>query len=84
MTSPTPFTMTRMRLALKTTIVDQLWADEPAEVWQAVRRLSETGQERDEIFDRLIDVLSAQLSEAGEHEMDYDLDDYRKALGELA
>lgn len=74
----------RMRLALKTTIVDQLWADEPAEVWQAVRRLSETGQEREEIFDRLIDALSAQLTESGEHEMDYDVDDYRKALDELA
>lgn len=74
----------RMRLALKTTIVDQLWDDEPAEVWQAVRRLSENDLDRDEIFDRLIDALSGQLRETGEHEMDYDLDDYRKALGDLA
>ncbi len=73
----------QLRLALKTTIVDQLWADEPAEVWQAVRRLSEGGSERDEIFDRLIDALSGQLHDVGEHEMDYDIDDYRKALGEL-
>ncbi|MEC3977976.1 hypothetical protein [Amycolatopsis sp. H20-H5] len=70
----------RMRLALKTALVDQLWDNEPPEAWQAARRLREGGLEREEILDRLGDVLAGQLQEAGEDEMNFDLDDYREAL----
>jgi hypothetical protein len=73
----------RLRLELKTSLVDQLWEDEPAEVWQAVRRLRDGDLDRDEIFDRLSDVLASQLRESGPDTLDYDVDGYREALGKL-
>ncbi len=65
------------RLALKTSLVDQLWDNEPAEVWQAARRLQEADLDRDEIFDRLAEVLESQLRE---DTLDYDAEGYLEAL----
>jgi len=69
-----------LRLALKTTLVDQLWDDEPVELWQAVRRLQEAELDRDEIFDRLSDVLQSQLRESEPDTLDYDAEGYLEAL----
>lgn len=70
------------RLALKTTLVDQLWDNDPAELWQAVRRLQEADLDRDEIFDRLSDVLEGQLR--GESDaLEYDAEGYLEALRQV-
>jgi hypothetical protein len=70
----------RLHLALKTTLVDQLWDDSPEEVWPAALRLAERGLSRDEVLGELVAVLEGQLEETGEDRLDYDLDGYREAL----
>lgn len=74
----------RMQLALKTTIVDQLWDNEPAETWLAARRLRETGLEREQILDELGRVLNAQLRPTDADEMGFDLEEYRRALDAIS
>ncbi|MDQ7803927.1 hypothetical protein Q5425_09290 [Amycolatopsis sp. A133] len=69
------------RLILRATIVDQLWDNEPAEVWPAVERLQEGELDRDEIFEQLIDALENSLLD-GEN-LEYDADAYLEALAEL-
>ncbi len=69
------------RLALKTALVDLLWDNEPAELWQAVRRLQAADLDRDEIFDRLSDVLEGQLRES--ETLEYDAEGYLEALREV-
>jgi len=70
------------RLVLRATIVDQLWDDEPADVWQVVQRLQEGELDRDEIFERLIDALESSLLDS--ESLEYDADGYLEALAELA
>ena len=69
------------RLILRATIVDQLWDNEPAEVWPAVERLQEGELDRDEIFEQLIDALENSLLDA--ENLEYDADAYLEALAEL-
>ncbi|MFB9687115.1 hypothetical protein [Amycolatopsis plumensis] len=69
------------RLILRATIVDQLWDNEPAEVWQAAERLGEGELDRDEIFEQLIDALENSLLDA--ENLEYDADAYLEALAEL-
>ncbi|NBH07987.1 hypothetical protein [Amycolatopsis sp. SID8362] len=69
------------RLILRATIVDQLWDDEPADVWQTVERLQEGELDRDEIFEQLIDALEGSLVDG--ETLEYDPDAYVEALGEL-
>ncbi|WP_290056667.1 hypothetical protein [Amycolatopsis solani] len=69
------------RLILRATIVDQLWDDEPAEVWPAVERLQEGELDRDEIFEQLIDALEGSLVDG--ESLEYDADAYLEALAEL-
>ncbi|HKN52372.1 MAG TPA: hypothetical protein VJX66_07730, partial [Amycolatopsis sp.] len=71
-------------LVLKTALVDQLWENEPAELWEAVRRLQEDDLDRDEILDRLIGVLGGQLRESDSETLDYDEDAYREELEALS
>jgi len=69
------------RLILRATIVDQLWDNEPAEVWPAVERLQEGELDRDEIFEQLIDALENSLLDA--ENLEYDADAYLEALAGL-
>ncbi|HKN56184.1 MAG TPA: hypothetical protein VJX66_27085 [Amycolatopsis sp.] len=71
-------------LVLKTALVDQLWENEPAELWVAVRRLQEDDLDRDEILDRLAGVLGGQLRESDSETLDYDEDAYREELEALS
>jgi hypothetical protein len=70
----------RMELELRVSVVDQLWDNEPSEVWDAVRRLRDGGLERAEILDRLGEVFDKQLQAGENDEVTYDLDEYRRAL----
>ena len=73
-----------LRLALETSIVDQLWDNEPAEVWAAAQKLLAQDQTRAEVLDRLVTVLEEQLTESEEDDqLDYDPDAYRAALSRL-
>ncbi|WP_245975724.1 hypothetical protein [Amycolatopsis palatopharyngis] len=76
----------REYLALKAAVVDQLWENEPPQLWSAVVRMRDTGRERDDILDELVAVLSAQAETASEpdaEEFEFDLDAYCEALEAL-
>lgn len=72
-----------LQVAAHTTVVDQLWDDEPAEVWQAAQRLLGRGLERTEVLDELARVLEERLETGEGDSLEFDLDDYVRALDEL-
>jgi hypothetical protein len=59
-------------------LINQLWIDEPAEVWEAAKRLLDAGQDREEILDVLNEVLASHASDDG-----LDEKAYRAALSKL-
>jgi hypothetical protein len=76
-------------LELRVNVVDQLWDNEPPEVWEAARRLLEAGLDRVEILGRISEVFNKQLQpvadpETEDAEVTYDLDEYREALQALS
>ncbi|WP_236790174.1 hypothetical protein [Amycolatopsis sp. GM8] len=73
-----------LRVAAHTTVVDQLWDDEPAEVWQAAQRLLGRGVERTQVLEELAGVLEARLETGESDGLEFDLDDYVHALDELS
>jgi hypothetical protein len=76
----------QVELELRVNVVDQLWDNEPPEVWEAAQRLLEGGLERAEILGRIGEVFHKQLQPAqntGNDEVTYDLDEYREALQAL-
>ncbi|TVT25515.1 hypothetical protein LWP59_00715 [Amycolatopsis acidiphila] len=72
-----------LQVAAHTTVVDQLWDDEPAEVWQAAQRLLQRGLERTEVLDELARVLEERLEMGEGDSLEFDVDDYCRALDEL-
>ncbi|TNC27401.1 hypothetical protein [Amycolatopsis alkalitolerans] len=72
-----------LRVTAHTTVVDQLWEDEPAEVWQAAQRLRGRGLERTEVLDELATVLEERLETGEGDALEFDLDEYLRALAEL-
>ncbi|OZM73179.1 hypothetical protein CFN78_09895 [Amycolatopsis antarctica] len=71
-------------IAVKQVLVNQLWADDPEELWPAVVALAEAEHDRDEIFDVLGRLVLEYLAGALTGEQDPDIDGYRAALRELA
>ncbi|KAA9166828.1 hypothetical protein FPZ12_001115 [Amycolatopsis acidicola] len=72
-----------LTVAAHTTVVDQLWDNEPAEVWQAAQRLLAKGMPRTEILDELAATLEARLETDDGDGLEFDIDDYVQALDEL-
>jgi hypothetical protein len=70
-------------VAAHTTVVDQLWDNEPPEVWHAAQRLLRTGLERPQVLDELATVLHARLESSEGDGLEFDIDDYTGALNEL-
>lgn len=74
---------TFMRVTAHTTVVDQLWDHEPAEVWQAVQRLLRTGLERAQVLETIAVTLEERLETNDAEGLEFDIDDYCRALEEL-
>jgi len=51
----------RMHIQVHEIVVNQLWDDDPPEVWQTAQRLLEAGFERHEILHMIGSVLSAEI-----------------------
>jgi hypothetical protein len=51
----------RMHIAMHEIIANQLWDDDPPEVWQAARRLLATGMDRHEVLHTIGGVLTKHL-----------------------
>jgi hypothetical protein len=74
---------TFLAVAAHTAVVDQLWDNEPSEVWQAAQRLTGTGLERREVLDTLAGVLANHLEPGDGEGLEFDIDDYLADLEEL-
>lgn len=74
---------TFLAVAAYTAVVDQLWDNEPHEVWQAAQRLTERGLTRSEVLDTLAQVLSDKLEPTDGDGLEFDIDDYIAALTEV-
>ena len=74
---------TFLLVASHTTIADQLWDNEPPQVWETAQRLVDGGLERDQVITELARTLAAQLETGDGDSLEFDLDDYLEALSEL-
>lgn len=72
-----------LQVAAHTTVVDQLWDNEPPELWQAAQRLLRRGLERTQVLDELAGVLEQRLETGEGDSLEFDIDDYCRALDEL-
>jgi hypothetical protein len=74
----------RFHLTMHEVIANQLWADEPPEVWQAAKRLREQGMERHDILHELVSVMTEHMQPTLLRGESFDDDAYRQALSDLA
>jgi hypothetical protein len=73
----------RLHLAMHEIIANQLWDNDPVEVWQAGKRLLAAGVERHEALHRLGEVLMHHLHGVLTAGQPMDVDAYRRALRNL-
>ena len=72
-----------LHLATHEIVANQLWADDPPEVWQTARRLLAAGYERHEVLHMLGSVVSGDIYDALRNDRPPDLDKIRAALAAL-
>jgi hypothetical protein len=67
-------------------LANQLWLNDPVQLWPAAQRLRDTGLSREQVLDRLADVLSEHLTKVLRAAPDHvpDLQHYTQALDALA
>lgn len=51
----------RLHITVHEIVANQLWDDEPPEVWQAARRLSATGMDRHDVLHAISEVVAEHL-----------------------
>ncbi|WP_029536239.1 DUF1841 family protein [Saccharopolyspora spinosa] len=73
----------RLHLTMHEVIANQLWDDDPPEVWQAARRLRDQGMNRHDILHRLAAVLTKHMYPVLAKHEQFDTEAYRRALNEL-
>ncbi len=74
----------RFHLTMHEVIANQLWADEPPEVWRAAKRLREQGMERHDVLHELAGVMAEHMQPTLLRGEPFDEDAYRRALDGLA
>jgi len=72
-----------LHLTMHEIVANQLWADEPPEVWEAAQRLLEAGYGRHEVLHMLASVVAADVYEVLRDQTAPDLDKARAALAAL-
>jgi hypothetical protein len=73
----------RLHLTIHEVIVNQLWADDPPEVWQAARRLRSAGMDRHDILHELMGVMVEYMHPTLTRNEPFDSDGYRRSLTAL-
>ncbi len=73
----------RLHIAMHEIVANQLWADDPPEVWATAQRLVGAGYERHEVLHMLASVVSGEVFEIIRHDQAHDIDRVRKALAAL-
>ncbi|MBB4907014.1 DUF1841 family protein [Actinophytocola algeriensis] len=73
----------RFHLTMHEVIANQLWADEPPEVWRAAKRLREQGMARHDVLHELARVMAEHMRPTLTRGEPFDEDSYRGALADL-
>lgn len=73
----------RLHLTMHGVIANQLWADDPPEVWRAARRMRDRGTDRHEVLHELVGVMAEHMRPTLMRQEPFDLDAYRSALARL-
>jgi Domain of unknown function (DUF1841) len=73
----------RLHITMHEIVANQLWADEPPEVWQTAKRLSDAGYERHEVLHMLGSVVSGQVWASLRNDASHDLERVRLELAAL-
>ncbi|MGA8296394.1 MAG: DUF1841 family protein [Acidimicrobiales bacterium] len=72
-----------LHIAMHEIVANQLWADDPPEVWATAQRLLAEGYERHEVLHMLASVVSGEVFEIMRHEQPHDIQRVRLALAAL-
>jgi hypothetical protein len=72
-----------LHIAMHEIVTNQLWADDPPEMWQAAGRVSSAGYERHDVLHMLCSVVSGQVWEATANNAPYDIERVRLELAAL-
>ena len=72
-----------LHIAMHEIVTNQLWADDPPEMWQAAQRLTSAGYDRHEVLHMLSSVVSGQVWEAMANKASYDIERVRLELAAL-
>jgi Plasmid pRiA4b ORF-3-like protein/Domain of unknown function (DUF1841) len=70
----------RLHIAIHEVVANQLWEDDPAEVWRAAKRLRDAGVDRHDILHQLGGVVTEHLHGALTNRQAVDPAAYRQAL----
>lgn len=73
----------RFHLTMHEVIANQLWDNDPPEVWQAAQRLRDQGLERHDILHELLEVMVTHMRPVLAKQQPFDSDAYRQALNDL-
>ena len=72
-----------LHLAMHEIVANQLWADDPPEVWETATRLLSSGYERHEVLHMLASVVSDDVYQVLHGQQSPDPDETRAALAAL-
>lgn len=73
----------RFHLTIHEVIANQLWDDDPPEVWQAAQRLRDQGLDRHDVLHKLMDVMVRHMQPVMADKKPFDTDAYRRDLDAL-
>lgn len=72
-----------LHITMHEIVANQLWADDPPEVWATAQRLLADGYERHEVLHMLASVVAGEVFEIMRHEQPHDIERVRQALAAL-
>jgi len=73
----------RLHLAMHEVVANQLWNDDPPEMWTTAQRLTQAGYERHEVLHMLASVVSTDIYNAMTNDATPDITRTRQALAAL-
>lgn len=73
----------RFHLTMHEVIANQLWDNDPPEVWEAARRLRDQGVGRHDILHRLLELMVKHMHPVMVDKKPFDTDAYRRDLDDL-
>ena len=73
----------RLHLVMHEVVANQIWNDDPPEVWSTAQRLTQEGYDRHEVLHMLASVVSTDIYNAMSHKAPFDIARTRLELAAL-